>query len=44
MLLLNAGANKKAVTNSGKTAFDLALDNENLVDTEAYFLLQETDE
>tara|TARA_B110000008_G_scaffold60463_1_gene60021 strand:+ start:636 stop:1223 length:588 start_codon:yes stop_codon:yes gene_type:complete len=43
MLLLNAGADKKAITNSGKTAFDLALDNEDLIDTEAYFLLRETD-
>jgi len=42
--LLNAGADKNAITKSGKTAFDLALDNEELVDTDAYFLLQKTDE
>ena len=40
ILLLNAGADKNAIT---KTAFDLALDNEDLIDTEAYFLLQDTD-
>ena len=44
ILLLNAGADKNAITKSGKTAFDLALDNEELVGSEAYFLLQETDE
>ena len=43
ILLLNAGADKNAITKSGKTAFDLALDNEDLIDTEAYFLLQDTD-
>ena len=43
ILLLNAGADKNAITKSGKTAFDLALDNEDLIDTEAYFLLQNTD-
>ena len=43
ILLLNGGADKKAITKSGKTAFDLALDNEDLIDTEAYFLLQDTD-
>jgi ankyrin repeat protein len=43
ILLLNAGADKNAITKSGKTAFDLALDNEELIDTEAYFLLQDTD-
>jgi ankyrin repeat protein len=43
ILLLNAGADKNAITKSGKTAFDLALDNEDIIDTEAYFLLQDTD-
>ena len=43
ILLLNAGADKNAITKSGKTAFDLALDNEDLINTEAYFLLQDTD-
>ena len=43
ILLLNAGADKKAKTNSGKTAFDLAKDNDQLVNSSAYMLLKPTD-
>ena len=43
-ILLEAGADKKAKTNSGKTAFELAKDNEDLFGTETYYLLKNTNE
>jgi len=43
-ILLEAGADKKAKTNSGKTAFELAKDNEDLFGTETYYLLENTNE
>jgi ankyrin repeat protein len=43
-ILLNAGADITTKTNSGKVAFDLAKDNEDLVDTEVYFLLKVSSE
>ena len=39
-MLIKAGADISAETNSGKTAFDLAKDNERLIDTETYLLLK----
>ena len=43
-ILLNAGADITTKTNSGKIAFDLAKDNEDLIDTEVYFLLKVSSE
>ena len=39
-ILLEAGADVKAKTNSGKTAFDLGQDNEQLVNSNVYILLK----
>ena len=40
-LLLDAGADATAVNEDGETPFDLAKDNEALVDTDAYWALND---
>ena len=40
-MLLDAGADATAVNEDGETPFDLAKDNEALVDTDAYWALND---
>ena len=41
VILLDAGADPKAKTGSGRTAFDLIQENEGLKDTDAYWRLHD---
>ena len=42
MVLLMAGADAKLISNQGRTAFEYARENKQLIDTDAYRLLQES--